>query len=98
MAVLPAVVALGLMAYLPGRFLSRLLAPGGVETPFSRLLVELLVGNAAVGLVGFALAELGIFSLSGVLLILAVVTGVAAYGSRSAAPAGYRPADAAGLA
>lgn len=99
MAVLPAVVALGLMAYLPGRFLLRLLTPGGMtKLGAGRLLLELLLGNAAVALVGLPLAELGVFSLPAVLAALILVGGVAAALTRGRAVPAYGAADAVGLA
>lgn len=98
MPALLAVAALGLMAYLPGRLLLRLLVADRAAPREGRLLLELLLGNAAVGLTGFALAEAGVFSLASLLAGLAGLS-VLAYalgrGRRAPALAGL---DAAGLA
>lgn len=70
-----AVLVLGLLAYVPGRSLLRALAPGGRGG--ERVLFELLLGNAALGLLGFALGELGFFSLLGVVAGLALIAVLA---------------------
>lgn len=98
MAALVAVVSLGLLAYVPGRFLLRLILPADGRPPADRLLVELLLGNAAVGLAAFGLAEAGRFSLWGVLGVLLLVLVLAAARSRTAPASGYRLADFAGVA
>lgn len=99
MPVLLAVVALGLMAYLPGRSLLRLLVREEAgDPPRSRLLLELLLGNSAVALIAFPLAELGLFSLPAVLAGLLAVTALSTSLTRHRAVAAYAAADAAGLA
>jgi hypothetical protein len=95
MAALLAVVALGLIAYVPGRSLLRCLLPASGRDGRARLLLELLLGNAAVGVAGFALAEAGAFSLTAVLIAVATITLAArlAAGGRIAP---YTSADLAG--
>lgn len=94
MAALFAVVALGLMAYLPGRPLVRWLLPGSAPG-CGRLLLELLAGNAAAGLVGLALAEAGVFSLPAA---MAAIAAIALLARRLAGPPGegYAAVDAGG--
>lgn len=97
MAALVAVTLLGLLAYVPGRCLSRLLLPEE-PLPCGRLLLELVVGNAAVGLIGLFAAELGVFSLGLVGVALAGLSGAALIAARGRRVAGYGVADLGGLA
>jgi len=97
MAALVAVLALGLMAYVPGRYLLRLFTPDPAEPLRGRLLLELLLGNTAVGLSALALAEAGIFSLGNVLTCLAFLAVGAALAGRGHGSPAYVRTDLAGI-
>jgi len=85
------------LAWMAGRGLLPLLVPKTCEAPRHRLLLELLLGNVAISLFGFALTDAGVFSVRWV-AVFAIGCGAAgamARRIRSLPPIDYGSADVA---
>ncbi len=89
-------VAAYLVLYAPGHYLLR--QPASGHRSGSRLFREVLLSACCTSWIGFALAELSLYSLPAVLGCLAIVSVVAAWVNRGRASWSYDATDLAGLA